>query len=143
MAEIGTHFMDLEDYALQQRLAEFLRSQYPSEHARAGIEKRLGRDIQCDVRTAKNLLAGHWPSARHLRAIVKRFGRDVWDVVFEPDVDPTIAKLKQEVRELEEKLAQANARYQQVSGDRVGGGVSYPRRVAATPPGDQKIRRRA
>jgi hypothetical protein len=66
------HFMDLGDHDLQKRLTRFLEQQYPSERA-----SRLACDIDCDVRTAKNILDRHWPSARHMRAIIQRFGHDV------------------------------------------------------------------
>lgn len=139
MTELGMQVMDLEDYALQQRLAQFLRDQYPSEHARAGKEKRLGRDIGCDVRTAKNLMAGHWPSARHLQGIIRRFGRDVVIAVFEPEIDAAAAELAKEVRRLEEELARLNARHRQVSHDRAGDPPSMARPANRL----QKARRRA
>lgn len=133
MTYSGTDCMDLEDYVLQQRLAEYLRAQYPAER-----EKRLARDIGCEVRTAKNILNRHWPSARHLRAIVQRFGRDVLEVVFTVDIDPVDARLAKEERELEEQLARTRARRRQITGGRAGGSG----RVAPTAPRLRSVDRR-
>jgi hypothetical protein len=127
--------VDVEDHILSSRLAEFLRDQYPQ----GAREKQLARDIGCEPRTAKNILNNYWPSARHLRAIVRRFGQDVITAVFTPDIEPEAARLAKEVRDLEDKLAQANARLKQVAGSDAG----YPRRVAQHPLSSQKTRRRA
>lgn len=130
MTYVSGECMDLEDHLLSVRLRDFLDGQYPSEKA-----KRLARDINCEVRTAKNILdkrTPHWPSARHLRAIVQRFGRDVLEAVFEADIDAVNARLAQEERDLAEKLAQIAARRQQVTGDRsslVSNVVAAPRRA--------------
>lgn len=132
MTYYGAQSMDVEDHILSDRLSEFLRAQYPSER-----EKRLARDIGCDPRTAKNLLNRHWPSARHLRAIVQRFGRDVIDAVFAVEIDPIDARLAQEERALAEKLALVTARRRQVTGGREGS----PGRVA--PPEAMGARRRS
>lgn len=131
----GANCVDVEDHILSSRLAEFLRDQYPQ----GGREKLLARDIGCEPRTAKNILNNYWPCARHLRAIVQRFGQDVITAVFTPDIEPEAARLAQEVRALEDQLAQANARLNQVAGT----GAGYPRRMAPHPVGSQKTRRRA
>jgi hypothetical protein len=100
-----------EDHDLRRRLADFLTDQYESER-----ESRLARDIACDPRTAKNILNQHWPNARHWAAIVRRFGRDVIEAVFSPEIDSTLARLAAEERELERKLQMARARRRQAQG---------------------------
>jgi hypothetical protein len=105
------HFMDLENDALRKRLGRYLEKQYASEKA-----SRLSQDIQCDPRTAQNILNCHWPNARNMRAIVRRFGRDVIEAVFAPEVEPTLARLTAEVRALEEKLERTRAHHRQVAG---------------------------
>jgi hypothetical protein len=118
------HFMDLGDHDLSKRLTRFLEQQYPSEKA-----SRLACDIDCDVRTAKNILDRHWPSARHMRAIIRRFGRDVIDAVFMPEIEPVAARLAREERELEEALERKRAHRRQVE----GGADRSSDRMAARP----------
>lgn len=134
MTYVGAECMDVEDHILSSRLSDFLHDQYPSDRS-----KRLARDIGCEPRTAKNILNRHWPSARHLRAIIQRFGTDVIDAVFTVEVEPVVARLTAEERRLEEQLAQAQARRRQAQGGRDGvpgrvvtaaGGV-HPRRLTA------------
>lgn len=109
------HFMDLGDHDLQKRLTRFLEAQYQSERA-----SRLACDIDCDVRTAKNILDRRWPSARHMRGIIRRFGQDVIDAVFMPEIEPVRARLAREVRELEEALEQKRAHRRQIEGGAPG-----------------------
>lgn len=109
------HYMALDDHDLQKRLTRFLERQYQSDHA-----CRLARDIDCDPRTAKNILARHWPSARHMQAIVRRFGNDVIEAVFSPECEPVAARLALEVRELEEALERTKARCRQMAGGLAG-----------------------
>lgn len=111
MTHAVEHYMDLGDHDLQKRLTRFLERQYPSERA-----SRLACDIDCDVRTAKNILDRHWPSARHMRAIIQRFGRDVIEAVFAPDIEPVLARLSHEERQLEERLEAVRARRRQAAG---------------------------
>jgi hypothetical protein len=111
MTYVVEHFMDLGDHDLQKRLARFLEGQYGSDRA-----CRLAQDIDCDVRTAKNILDRHWPSARHLRSIIRRFGRDVIEAVFAPEIEPVLARLSAEERELEERLERVRARRRQAAG---------------------------
>lgn len=105
--------MDAEDHDLRARLSGFLYRQYQGER-----ESRLARDIDCDPRTAKNILNGFWPNARHWKSIVQRFGQDVLDAVFSPDIDPTLARLTEEVRQLEEQLEAKRALARQAAGYR-------------------------
>lgn len=105
------HCMDPEGRVLQRRLATFLRRQYISER-----ESRLSRDIDCDPRTAKNLLNDTWPNARHWARIVRRFGQDVLDAVFAPEIDATVARLAEELRSLEDLLEQKRAAARQAEG---------------------------
>lgn len=111
MTYAGGHYMDHEGQLLQQRLAAFLRRQYAAER-----ESRLARDIDCDPRTAKNLLNETWPNARHWARIVRRFGQDVLDAVFAPEVDETVARLAEELRQLEELLEKKRADARQAEG---------------------------
>ncbi len=115
------HFMDLENDALRKRLGRFLERQYQSDKA-----CRLSQDISCDPRTAQNILNCHWPNARHMRAIIRRFGRDVIEAVFAPEIEPVHARLIAEERALEEKLERVRAHRRQVA----GGGQSGPQYVA-------------
>jgi hypothetical protein len=95
------HFMDEEDHYLQQKLVGFLQSR---ERYRTNGAKNLAADIECDPRTAKNILAGHFPRPAHLRRIVRMFRRDVIEALFAEDIDAVNARLAQEERELEERL---------------------------------------
>jgi hypothetical protein len=103
--------MAREDHTLQARMSAFLRS-----HSDGDAACRLAQDIDCDPRTAKNLLDKHWPSARHMRGIVKRFGRDVWEAVFEPDIDATIARLAGELSHFEQQAEHRRAMLRQAEG---------------------------
>ncbi len=105
------HCMDPDGRHLQRRLAAFLRRQYISER-----ESRLSQDIDCDPRTAKNLLNDTWPNARHWAHIVRRFGQDVLDAVFAPEIDATVARLAEELRHLEELLERKRAAARQAEG---------------------------
>lgn len=96
----------------RDRLSRFLRHQYSGAHA----VKALARDMGSTPKAAENALAGHWPSDLHLAAIVRRFGRDVWAAVFEPEIEPVLARLQEEERRLAEQLQAARARRRQVQG---------------------------
>jgi len=108
------------------RLAAYLRGQFPREHA----TKRLAADIGCTPKAAENILAGHWPGARHWQSIARRFGRDVLEAVFAPDIDATLARLTAEERDLEERLERARAARRQVQ----GGGEGHTQRLAPGSP---------
>ena len=99
------------------RLARFLRGRYRRDHR----IKRLAEDLQATPKAAENILKGHWPSDLHMAAIVRRFGNDVWQAVFAPEIEPVLARLSQEERELEEALERVRAHRRQVGGDRQGG----------------------
>lgn len=98
----SAHFMDNDDRILLTRLADYMRP-YP--------EKVLARTIRCDERTAKHFRNGtSWPNARHWRLIVQAFGRDVIAAVFEPEISDTLARLRREERQLEERLDEIRRR---------------------------------
>lgn len=132
--------MDRGDQTLQGRLRTFLRARYPHDAACL-----LARDIGCDARTAKNILNGHWPHPRHLQNIVRRFGCDVRDALFAPDIDATVARLSGEVRDLEEQIERKRALLRQAEGPRLGdqGFVAprAPERAAVGPNLRQPTRR--
>lgn len=111
MTLASEHFMGLEHDDLRERLTRFLRRQFPTDGA-----KRLARTIDCDPRTAENILLGHWPNASCWRGIAKAFGRDVLAAVFEPDINPVLARLSAEERQLEERLNEIRARRRQAQG---------------------------
>lgn len=96
----------------RERLALFLRAQYRGAHA----AKALARDIGARPKAAENAMAGHWPNDLHFAAIVRRFGRDVWQAVFEPEIAPVLARLKEEERRLDDELQAARARRRKIEG---------------------------
>jgi hypothetical protein len=82
-------------------LGTFLRT-------RSQSAKELARRIGCDPRSAEGYRAGrYWPQARHWLGIVSAFGRDVTEAVFHPEA--AAERLTQEVRALEDQLAQRRA----------------------------------
>lgn len=107
-------FMGLDSHEPRDRLAAFLRRQYRGEHR----TKRLASDINCTAKTAENIISGHWPSSRHMAAIVRRFGRDVVECMFAPEIDDTVARLEAEVRQLEQELEEKRELARQVAGRR-------------------------
>jgi hypothetical protein len=111
MTYAGVQSMVLESDDLRGRLAAFLQRQFPSNGA-----KRLARAIDCDPRTAENILLGHWPNASCWRGIAKAFGRDVLAAVFDPDIDPILARLNAEERQLEERLHELRTRRRSAQG---------------------------
>lgn len=115
--------MGLDSHEPRGRLARFLRREYAGSHA----TKRLAGDIDCTPKTAENILNGCWPNSRHWAAIARRFGADVLEAVFAPEIDATVAKLDAEVRELERQLEQRRALARQAAGR----GAVTARRVAA------------
>uniref|UniRef100_UPI002FCC31AE hypothetical protein n=1 Tax=Devosia sp. TaxID=1871048 RepID=UPI002FCC31AE len=104
--------MGLHSHEPRDRLAAFLSRQYRGEFK----TKRLAADIDCTPKTAENILAGCWPNSRHWAAIARRFGRDVVDAVFGPEIDETTARLAEEVRHLEEQLEEKRRRARQAAG---------------------------
>jgi hypothetical protein len=108
MTLVSEHFMDDDDQILLRRFAEYVQPY---------SEKVLARTINCSERTAKHFRNGtSWPTARHWRNIIRAFGRDVVAAVFDPEINDTLARLRREERQLEERLEQARARTRQVAG---------------------------
>lgn len=105
-------FMDADDHEPRDRLAAFLTRQYRGEHK----TKRLASDINCTPKAAQNIMNGHWPNSRHMAAIVRRFGRDVVEIMFAPEIDDTVARLEAEVRQLEEQLEEKRRLARKVAG---------------------------
>jgi len=115
MTYAGHTFMGAESQQSNrpsQRLALYLRGQYRRDHR----SKQLSVDIECTPKAAENILNGHWPNDRHLAAIVGRFGRDVLDAVFGPEIDETVARLTTKARELEQQLQEVRALQRQAGG---------------------------
>lgn len=104
--------MDVDDHEPRDRLAAFLSRQYRGEHK----TKRLASDINCTPKAAQNIMNGHWPNSRHMAAIVRRFGRDVVEIMFAPEIDDTVARLEAEVRQLEEQLEEKRRLARKVAG---------------------------
>lgn len=113
----GLQSMGSNPHLLSERLAAYLR--------RRTNAKGLARSIGCDPRTAENVLAGHWPNARHWLGIVSAFGQDVTEAVFHPQ--DAVARLETEVERLERELADTRALAAEVAGF----APRIPRSVAA------------
>lgn len=95
---------------LSDLLGDFLRR-------RTNSAKDLARLIDCDPRSADGYRAGrYFPQARHLRLIVRAFGRDVLSALFDPDIDAVSARLASEERALERQLHDLRARRQAALG---------------------------
>lgn len=87
--------------------------------------KELARQIGCDPRSAEGYRAGrYWPQAKHWPGIVAAFGADVTEAVFHPE--RAAARLEQEVRTLEQQLAEKRAALIDVQGDRLGVASARP-----------------
>lgn len=84
---------------LQTRLREFLRPRVTA--------KTLARRIECDPRTAANMMGGHWPAARHWLGLVRVFGDDVVQAVFCPE--DAAERLEREIEELERRKNELRA----------------------------------
>lgn len=116
MTCLDGNFMGLDSQEPRGRLARYLRREYAGAHA----TKRLASDIECTPKTAENILSGTWPNSRHWAAIARRFGADVLEAVFAPEIDATAARLEAELRDLERELEQKRALARQVAGRRDG-----------------------
>lgn len=104
--------VDADDHILLSRFAEYVRP-YP--------EKVLARTIGCTERTAKHFRNGtSWPTARHWRLIVRAFGRDVIAAVFDPEINDTLARLRREEAQLEERLDEIRRRRRSAAGGVAG-----------------------
>lgn len=99
-------FMRDDPRSLQTRLAAFVAGRVST--------KQLARMLESDVRTAENIRRGHWPQAKHFAAIVRAFGRDVIDAVFNPEIDAVEARLEAEERHARQVYLAARARHQAV-----------------------------
>jgi hypothetical protein len=88
----------------KDRLTKFLQANFrgPTE---------LANEMGFTIKSAENLLNGHWPADDlKLAAIFARFGRDLYDAVFAPDVDAVLIRLQEEERQLAEQLAEIKRR---------------------------------
>jgi hypothetical protein len=95
----------------RDRLRDFLASRYN------GRPSDLASELKCSKKSAENLLDGHWPADDlKLAAIFCRFGRDLYDAVFAPDVNAVVARLQEEERQLAEQLAEIRNRRRQAEG---------------------------
>jgi hypothetical protein len=97
-------FMRDDPRSLQTRLAEFV--------ATRATAKQLARLLKSDVRTAENIRRGHWPQGRHFSAILKAFGRDVIDIVLNPEIADVELRLEAEERHARQVYLAAKARRQ-------------------------------
>lgn len=120
--------MGLDSHEPRGRLAGYLRQQYTEGHA----TKRLARDIECTPKTAENILNGCWPNSRHWAAIARRFGADVLDAVFAPEIDDTVARLEAEVRHLERTIEEKRVLARQAAGDRASPSAALAARKSTT-----------
>ena len=84
--------------------------------ARCANPKALARAAAISPKAAENALAGHWPNDLTLAAIVRAFGRDVWDAVLLPETEPILANLLQRERDLDEALEAARAQRRRIEG---------------------------
>lgn len=109
MSEMALHYMRSDPQLLSKRLSNFV-SPLPA--------KELSRRIGCDVRTAENIRAGHWPIARHWIGLLSAFGEDLTEAVFHPE--KAAQRLEREVRDLEEQLAKRRVELRNLSGDLSG-----------------------
>ena len=96
----------------RERLQRYLSRQYRGTFR----TKALAEDIDATTKAAENILNGHWPNDRHLAAMVRRFGRDLLDAVFMPEIEPVLARLTEEERQLEEALEEVRQRRRQTAG---------------------------
>ena len=100
----------------RDRLQTFLEARF------AGRPQDLAHELNVSKKSAENLLNGHWPADDlKLAAIFSRFGRDLYDAVFAPDVDAVLARLHEEERQLAEQLAEIQRRRRQAEGLRENG----------------------
>jgi hypothetical protein len=86
----------------------------PRDRLRAYLEERfrgrpgsLAQEVGIGPKAAENLLLGHWPSDTTLSSLLARFGRDLKDALFEPDIDPVLARLAARERQAREEYHEA------------------------------------
>lgn len=114
MTSAGVRSMGLFPHEIDRpraRLSRFLREHYSGAHA----VKRLARDLGASPKAAENMLCEHWPNDLHLAAIVRRFGKDIWSAVFEPEIAPVLARLEGEERRLDRQLQAIRAQRRQMA----------------------------
>lgn len=97
--------MGKNPHILSERLSAFLRRRVNA--------KGLAVAIECDPRTAENILAGHWPNARHWLGISAAFGHDVIEAVFSPQT--AADRLATEVQALERQLDETRRRAEEAA----------------------------
>lgn len=92
------------------RLNAYLRERYRSVSAMA-YDARLPR------KTAENLLVGCcWPSDTTFAALVRRFGHDLLDALFGPEIEPVVARLEERERQLAREFQAVRARRHEAQG---------------------------
>jgi hypothetical protein len=122
----------------RERLRAFLVARYGNRPT------ELARDLNFGVKRAENLLNGHWPADDlTLAAIISRFGKDLWDAVFAPDVDQVLAQLKEQEARLEEELARTRERLRRAAGSGPGDPGASAEPAPARPAPATTQRRRA
>lgn len=95
----------------RDRLHAFLSARF------GGRPQDLANELNFSKKSAENLLNGHWPSDDlKLAAIFARFGRDLVDAVFAPDVNAVLARLQEEERQLAEQLTDIRRRRREAEG---------------------------
>lgn len=101
----------------QGRPRERLRSYLRDHYAGPRHVMRMSHEIGCSRKTAENILDGeHWPNDLTFAAIVRRFGRDLLEAIFNPEIDPVVARLEEEERQLDRQLQAIRAKKKQASG---------------------------
>lgn len=92
------------------RLNAYLRERYRSVSA-------MAYDLRLPRKTAENLLVGcNWPSDTTFAALVRRFGKDLLEALFNPEIEPVVARLEEEERQLDRQLQAVRARRKQATG---------------------------
>ena len=99
MTNVSLHCMEPDPQLLPSRLRRYLEP-FPA--------KEIASRVRCDVRTAENMKAGHWPIARHWAGLVATFGRDITECVFHPEA--ALARFDEEERKLADELERVRAR---------------------------------
>ncbi len=99
MTDFTAQSMVPDPQLLPTRLRRFLEP-FPA--------KEIAQRVRCDVRTAENMKAGHWPISRHWAGLVATFGRDITECVFHPEA--ALARFDEEERKLADELERVRAR---------------------------------
>lgn len=114
MTSTGYGFMgDNPHNRPRQRLRAYLRAHYDGPRS----VMRMSYDVGCSRKTAENILDGeHWPNDLTFAAIVRRFGKDLLEAIFNPEIDPVVARLEEEERQLDRQLQAIRAKKKQAAG---------------------------